>query len=232
MDQLREFFVGPEPQAQLRKCNALMRSHARQLDRDIARSKQQKAQAKKLILEADRRASRDPQRRAQARRDMRVFARELIRCRRMTARLYTVKAQLSSVQMQVNEAFAVRKSEGSIRAGAGVMRDVNALIRLPEFAGTMQELSRELIEAGIIEEMVHENLPEDGVADIEEEAAEREVDKVLGEVLKDRKATAGKLPTAPIAVEPVTATTEQEEEDDNTEAMMDQMRNRLEALRN
>ncbi|SPQ21953.1 f071be4c-f60e-4cc2-a8a2-f7389bd573a0 [Thermothielavioides terrestris] len=209
-----------------------MRSHARQLDRDIARSKQQEAQAKKLILEADRRASRDLQRQAQARRDMRVFARELIRCRRMTARLYTVKAQLSSVQMQVNEAFAVRKSEGSIRAGAGVMRDVNALIRLPEFAGTMQELSRELIEAGIIEEMVHENLPEDGVADIEEEAAEREVDKVLGEVLKDRKATAGKLPTAPIAVEPVTATTEQEEEDDNTEAMMDQMRNRLEALRN
>jgi charged multivesicular body protein 3 len=208
-----------------------MRSHARQLDRDIARSKQQEAQAKKLILEADRRASRDLQRQAQARRDMRVFARELIRCRRMTARLYTVKAQLSSVQMQVNEAFAVRKIEGSIRAGVGVMRDVNALIRLPEFAGTMQELSKELIKAGIIEEMVGENLPEDGVADVEEEAAEGEVDKVLGEILKDRKATTGKLPVAPIAVEPVTAAAEQEEEDDNTEAMMDQMRNRLEALR-
>jgi hypothetical protein len=38
---------------QLRKCNALMRSHGRQLDRDIARNKQQETKAKNLILEAD-----------------------------------------------------------------------------------------------------------------------------------------------------------------------------------
>jgi charged multivesicular body protein 3 len=153
---------------------------------------------------------------------MRIFAQELIRCRTMSARLSTAKAQLNSVQMQVNEAFALRKIEGSIRAGVEVMRNVNALISLPELAGTMQELSKELITAGIIEEMAVETMPQDDVAKTEEEAAEGEVDKVLGEILKDRMPISGKLPgMAQTAAEPVTATAEQEEEDDNTEAMMD-----------
>jgi charged multivesicular body protein 3 len=193
--------------------------------------KQLEIKTKTLIQQADKRAAREPQRQTQARRDVRVFARELIRNRRTSALLMTSKAQLSSVQMQVNEAFAVRKIEGSIRASVGVMRDVNSLIRLPELADTMQELSGEPMKAGIIEEMVGENLPEDSVAEFGEEVDEDEVDKVLGEILKDRMAThSGKLPTAPIAQEPVAAIPPQEEEED-AEAMMDQMRNRLETLR-
>jgi charged multivesicular body protein 3 len=194
--------------------------------------KQMEIKAKTLILQADKRMTREPQRQAQARREVRVFARELIRNRKTSTRLVTSKAQLNSVQMQVNEAFAVRKIDSSIRASVGIMRDVNSLIRLPELTGTMQELSGELMKAGIIEEMVGDSLPENSVAEFEEEADEDEVDKVLGEILKDRMATSpGKLPTIPIT-QPVAAITEQEEEEGNTEVMMmDQMRNRLEALK-
>jgi charged multivesicular body protein 3 len=127
--------------------------------------------------------------------------------------------------MQVNEAFAVRKIEGNIHAGVAVMRGINSLIRLPELAGTMRELSGELIKAGIIEEMVGESLPEEGLGEVEEEAAEREVDKVLGEILKDRITTPGKLPAAPIDQEPVAVNPQGEDTE------MDTMRNRLEALR-
>lgn len=219
---------------QLRKCNALIRSDARKLDRDIAHMKQQETKAKNLILQADKRAARSSQLQAQARREVRVFARELIRCRKMSARLVTCKAQLSSVQMQVNEAFAVQKVEGSIRTCVGVMRDVNSLIRVPELAGTMQELSKELTKAGIIEEMIGENLPDDGLAESEEEAAEEEVDKVLRELLKDRMATTGKMSTGltPLtAPEPVAATPREEEEEEDDTELIGQMRNRLEALR-
>jgi charged multivesicular body protein 3 len=184
--------------------------------------KQQETKVKNLILQADKRAARDAQRQAQARQDMRVFARELIRFRRISTRLITSKAQLNSVQMQINEVFAVRKIEGSIRTSIGVMRDVNSLIRLPELAGTMQELSKELIAAGIIEEMVGENLPEDSLDEFEEEAAEGEVDKVLGEILKDPMATTVELSTEPIAM-----ASQQEEEVDNN----DQIITKLEALR-
>merc|ERR1712000_647078 len=76
------------------------------------------------------------------------------------------KPQLNSVQMQVNEAFAVRKIEGSIKASVGIMKDVNSLIRLPQYGATMRELSVELMKAGIIEEKVEDTLPED--VDLEE----------------------------------------------------------------
>ena len=230
--------LGLQP-PQFRKCNALLRANMRKLDRDIAQIKAAETKTKNLIIAANKRAQRAgaPGQR-QAAREVRDFARELLRTRRAGARLVTGRAQLASVQMQVSEAFALRRIEGSIRASVGIMKDVNSLIRLPQFAATMQELSVELVKAGIIEEMVGEVLPagEEGEYE-EEEEAEGEVDKVLGEILKDRMETAGALPSVPLPQQqqqqqqvPAQQQAEEEDEED-TEAMMDQMRNRLEALR-
>jgi len=128
--------------------------------------------------------------------------------------------------MQVNEAFSVRKIEGSLKASTGIMRDVNSLTKLPELTGTMQELSRELMKAGVIEEMVGDMLPDESLMEDEDEEAESEIDKVLGEVLKDRmpkeKVPEAVIPTAPQV---------DEEDEEETEEMLDQMRGRLEALR-
>ncbi len=113
------------------------------------------------------------------------------------------------------------------------MRDVNSLIRLPELAATMRDLGVELMRAGIIDEMVDETLPQDDV--LEDEEADGEVDKVLGEILKDRMEKGGKLPAVPATPEPVQPAkpdkVDEEDDVEETEAMMDQMRNRLEALR-
>lgn len=228
METFKALFAKPDPQAQARKCNALLRTNIRKLDRDIASVKQVEAKTKNLIVQADRRGQRDPARAKQAQAEVRGFARELVRARKASARLNTSKAQLQSVQMQVNEAFAVRKIEGSIRASVGIMKDINSLISLPKMAETMQELSVELMKAGIIEEMVEDTLPADDEMLMEDEEAEGEVDKVLGEILKDRKQPA--LPVAPVP-EPQKPQKEEEEEEEDAEAMMDQMRNRLEALR-
>ncbi|ORY55093.1 Snf7-domain-containing protein [Pseudomassariella vexata] len=227
MESLKALFVKPDPNAQLRKCNALIRSNIRKLDRDINQVKQVEMKTKNLIVAADKRAQKNPNQQKQAAREARDFAKELIRARKTSSRLVTSKAQLNSVQMQVNEAFAVRKIEGSIRASVGIMKDVNTLIRLPELAGTMRELSVELMKAGVIEEMVGESLPEEEMFEDEEMEAEGEVEKVLGEILKGRMEKTGPMPSAPVAQEPVAA----EEEEEDQEAMMDQMRNRLEALR-
>ncbi|KAL2180120.1 Snf7-domain-containing protein [Thermothelomyces heterothallicus CBS 202.75] len=252
METLRNMFSKPDPQAQYRKCNALLRANMRKLDRDIAALKQTEIKTKNLIIAANKRAQRgDPSRQRQAQREVRDFARELIRTRKASDRLVTGRAQLASVQMQVSEAFALRRIEGSIRAGVGIMKDVNALVRLPQFAQAMQELSVELVKAGIIEEMVGDVLPEDAdalAADLEDEEAEGEIDKVLGEILKDRMDTAGTLPSVappqkqvPAQQQPLQQQqqqqqqqkqqVEEEEDEEDTEAMMDQMRNRLEALR-
>jgi len=223
MEAFKNLFAKPDPQAQFRKCNALIRSNIRKLDRDITANKQNEIKIKNLIIQADKRAQRDPSLSKQAQKEVRDFAAELVRQRRASSRTITSKAQLNSVQMQVNEAFAVRKIEGSIRASVGIMKDLNTLIRLPEMAHTMRELSMELMKAGIIEEMVEDILPEDGDMLIEDEG---EVEKVLGEVLKTKKE-----PTLPVAPIPEPEKQPEEEEEENAEAMMDQMRNRLDALR-
>ncbi len=219
----------------------MIRSNVRSLDRDIAALKQTEAKTKTLILQAARRAQRNPAQAKQAAQDTRVFARELIRVRKQAARLATSKAQLESVGMQVREAFSVRKIEGSIRASTGIMRDVNTLVRLPQLTGTMRELSQELVKAGIIEEMVGDSLPDDALAEGEDEEAESEVDKILGEVLQGQlgKAPAPAderrvaQPQAGVVAAPPAAAAAVEEDDDQeaAELTLEEMRGRLEALK-
>lgn len=198
----------------------------RKLDRDIQQLKQTEQKTKTLIMQSSKRAQKNPSMAKQANQDVRIFARELIRARKQSGRLATSKAQLTSVQMQVNEAFSVRKIEGSIRASTGIMKDVNSLVRLPELTGTMRDLSAELMKAGIIEEMVGDTLPDNELMEGEDEEAEGEVDKVLSEILKDRlpasKASEDALPSAPV---------EEEEEEENQEEMLAAMRSRLEVLK-
>jgi charged multivesicular body protein 3 len=213
--------------SQKRKCNALIRQNVRKLDRDILNLKQNEAKTKSHIQAAAKRAQRNPALAKQAQRDSRVFARELIRVRKQTARLHTSKAQMQSVQMQVNEAFSIRRIEGSIKTSTGIMKDVNSLIRLPELTGTMRELSQELVKAGIIEEMTEDMLPDSGLMDGEDEEAEAEIDKVLGEVLKDKLPPSVQKPEETKAEAPVEA----DEEEEDQEEMLEAMRGRLQALK-
>jgi len=227
MESIKSVFFKPDPQAQVRKCNQLIRANTRKLDRDIAQLKAVENKTKDLIRQASRRAQRNPSQAKQANAETRTFARELIRTRKTTSRLITSRAQLQSVSMQVQEAFAVRKIEGSIRASTGIMKDVNSLVRLPELMGTMQELTRELTKAGIIEEMTQDMMPTTLEDEEDEEEAESEVDKVLGEILKGKMEKAGATPVEAAPVQPV----EVEEEEEDPEEMLSQMRGRLEALK-
>ena len=209
----------------MRKCNSLIRSNTRKLDRDMAQLKTLDSKTKQYILQASKRGQKNPSQAKQAAAETRTFAREMIRIRKQSSRLATSKAQLQSVQMQVNEAFSVRKIEGSIKASTGIMKDVNSLVRLPELTGTMRELSQELVKAGIIEEMVGDSLPDDQLMEGEDDEAEAEVDKVLGEILQ------GKLGQAKLAEAPVEEESIPEEDLEEQEATLAQMRGRLEALK-
>nr|OQO25353.1 hypothetical protein B0A51_09926 [Rachicladosporium sp. CCFEE 5018] len=223
-DSVRRFFYGPSPEEQKRKCNSLLRANTRKLDRDLQNLHTLESKTKSFILQASRRAQKNPSQAKQASAETRIFARELIRVRKQESRLATSKATLQSVGMQVNEAFAMKKIEGSIKNSTGIMKDVNTLVKLPELTGTMRELSMELVKSGIIEEMVEDSLPSGELLEGEDEEAEEEVDKVLGEVLKDRiKAPAvPSLPSEAVAAE---------EEEEDPEEMLAQMRGRLEALK-
>lgn len=207
---------------QKRKCDQLIRKNVRALDRDIQNMKNLESKTRNYILQASKRAERNPAQAKQARQEARTFAKELVGIRKQAGRLHTSKAQLQSVQMQVNEAFSIRKIEGSLKVSTGIMKDVNTLIKLPELSGTMQELSQELMKAGIIEEMVGDMLPDDELLG-EDEEAEAEVDAVLGEVLKGKLgAIDQEMPALP---------NEGQDVEENETEDLEQMRGRLEALK-
>ena len=203
----------------------MIRSNTRKLERDIRDLKLLEQKARQSIVSANKRGQKTPSQAKQAASDTRLLAKEMIRIRKQSTRLATSKAQLQSVQMQVNEAFSVRKIEGSMKASTGVMKDVNSLVRLPELMGTMRELSQELVKAGIIEEMVGDSLPDDQLMEGEDDEAEAEVDKVLGEILT------GKLGKAGVIERPVMEEPEPEQDLEEQEATLDEMRGRLEALK-
>lgn len=211
----------------MRKCNQLIRQNTRQLDRDIAQLKALDTKTRQYIVAASRRAQRNPSQAKQATQETKTFARELLRIRKQKARLTTSRAQLQSVQMQVNEAFSVRKIQGSLKKSTGIMKDVNTLVRLPQLQGTMRQLSMELVKAGIIEEMVGDAIPDDQLLEEEEEEADAEVDKVLQEVLHGKLSAAGPVRAdRPVEEEPAV-----EDEFEDQEAALEQMRGRLEALK-
>ena len=243
MESIKAVFWKPDPAVQvsscsaidtldpnlieMRKCNSLIRSNTRKLDRDIAQLNLLDSKTKQYIIQASKRGQKNPSQAKQAASETRTFAREMIRIRKQSSRLATSKAQLQSVQMQVNEAFSVRKIEGSLKASTGIMKDVNSLVRLPELTGTMRELSQELVKAGIIEEMVGDSLPDDQLLEGEDDEAETEVDKVLGEILQGKLGKVGgsKVDT------PVEENVEPEADLEEQEATLAQMRGRLEALK-
>ena len=211
----------------MRKCNQLIRANTRQLDRDISQLKTLDSKTRQFIVNSSRRAERNPSQAKQASLETKTFARELVRIRKQSARLNTSRAQLQSVQMQVNEAFSVRKIQGSLKKSTGIMKDVNTLVRLPELSGTMHQLSAELVRAGIIEEMVDDAITDPQMLEDEEDEADAEVDKILQEVLQGKLSQVqGVKPEQPLEEEPAA-----EEPFEDQEATLEQMRGRLEALK-
>lgn len=215
----------------MRKCNALIRTNTRQLDRDLVRLKASDSLTRQHIVNASKRAQRNPSQAKQANNDTKVFARELVRIRKQTTRLNTSRAQLQSVGMQVNEAFSARKIQGSLQKSTGIMKDVNTLVRLPQLSATMHQLSSELVRAGIIEEMVDDATMDPSAFEDEEDEAESEIEKILQEVLQGKLAQAQPVTAPPVAKISEPESPQAEEEFEDQEATLAQMRGRLEALK-
>lgn len=232
MYYVKRAIYGPDPQEQKRKCGQLIRKNQRELERQLLDLGSAENRAK---TEIKRCAKRNDLKSA------RLLAKEVYNIKKQRSRLYKSKAQLNSVSLQVNEAFAMRKLEGSMKSSTGLMKEVNQLVHMPELMGTMTELSKELMKSGIIDEMVADTL--DGLEEdqfLEDSEAEEEVEAILGDIVGTKKEKAA---TAPITSEkpaqvhrpqPAAKVTQQQEaeesEDEIDEELMNDMRERLRAL--
>ena len=206
-----------DPKEQVQEWCKKIRKEGYNLDREINSIKREEIKATKSLKDAAKRGDKA---------SAQVLAKEIVHARKHVTKLYTAKANLNSVQNQMKGQLATLKVSGALAQSADIMKNMNALIKIPETQKTMMEMSREMMKAGIIEEMLEDTM--EGLNDGEEmeEAAQAEIDNIILEL------TTGKLTEAPSAVKDTLPAQDDVEEDEaEVTEELEEMQNRLEALR-
>jgi len=212
------FGKSPEPKEQVSEWCKKLRKESNQIDRQINGIRREEAKVTKSLKDAAKKGDKDV---------CKILAKEVVHSRKTVNKLYCAKANINSVQMQMKGQLATIKVAGSLQKSAEVMKTMQQLVKLPEIQKTMMEMSKEMMKAGIIEEMMEDTMESITDADDMEEEANEEIDKVLYEL------TAGKLGEAPAAVKDTlpAPVAEPEVADEESEDDMEEMQNRLQALR-
>ncbi|XP_065210510.1 charged multivesicular body protein 3 [Planococcus citri] len=203
-----------------------IRKEGYQLDRQIRSIEREEEKAKRSLKEAAKKNDKE---------SCVVLAKEIVGSRKAKNKIRTSKTQLSSIQMQMKNQLSTLRVAGSLQKSTEVMQMMQNLVKVPEVAATMRDLSKEMMKAGIIDEMLDETLDSvtgEDVDDMEEEI-QTEVNKVIEEI------AAGALINAPATVTEVPgasgskAKPEQVEDlsEEEDEEAIKEMQNRLQALR-
>ena len=215
------FGKSPDPKEQVNDWCKKLRKESNQIERQVNGIRREEAKVTKSLKEAAKKGDKDV---------CLVLAKEVVHARKAVNKLYCAKANINSVQMQMKGQLATIKVAGCLQKSAEVMKTMQQLVRLPEIQKTMMEMSREMMKAGIIEEMLEDTMETVTESEDMEEEAQQEVDKILFEL------TTGKLGAAPSVVKetlptPASASSEREKEEESEEDDMEEMKTRLEALR-
>merc|ERR1712012_1226842 len=80
---------------------------------------------------------------------------------------------------------------GCLSKSTDVMKSMQQLVKMPEIQKTMMEMSKEMMKAGIIEEMMEDTMESMEPEDLDEDI-QLEVDKVLSELTADKSAAQDK----------------------------------------
>ncbi|XP_068131390.1 charged multivesicular body protein 3 isoform X2 [Hyperolius riggenbachi] len=197
-----------------------IRKEMRVIDRQIRDIQREQDKVKRSIKDMAKKGNREA---------CIVLAKEVVQSKRAVSKLYASKAHMNSILMSMKNQLALLKVSGSLQKSTEVMKAMQNLVKIPEIQATMRDLSKEMMKAGIIEEMLEDTFESMEDQDEMEEAAEMEIDKILFEI------TAGALGKAPskvteplpeLEVQGATAASDEEEEED-----LEAMQSRLAALR-
>nr|ACO15577.1 Charged multivesicular body protein 3 [Caligus clemensi] len=208
----------PSPKDRVNEWCKKLRKEGYNLDRQIRQIQREEMKVTRSIKESAKRGDKD---------SCRILAKEVVQSRKAVSKIYTAKANLNSVEMQMKNQAAQVRLAGTLSKSTEVMVCMQKLVKLPEIASTMQELSKEMVKAGIFEEMmedVMDNEPEELEDDVQ-----NEVDKVMAELTEGDRKTIEKAPSVPKASIDVPEREDSEEEEEE-EGIKD-MKERLEALK-
>ncbi|BDA50977.1 Charged multivesicular body protein 3 [Coccomyxa sp. Obi] len=205
-----------DPKELVRKWQADIRAQQRALDRQIRDIERDRKAAEKQVKDAAKRGDIS---------SAKTLAKEIVHTKKAISRLYVNKAHFISMNSQLTEQLGLAKVAGTLSKSTEIMALVNDLMKAPQLMQTMQQMSKEMMKAGVIDEMMNDMMDSTMDDDVEEET-EEEVDKVLmeiaGETLEQLAGSA-----APRQKQKVNAAETSETAPEEDEALQ----NRLDAVR-
>lgn len=207
-----------DPQALGKEWKRNLAKEIRNMDRDITKVQREETKAMKECQQLAKKGRVDA---------AKILAKEVVNTRKAIERMHTAKAQLGSVQSNLQVSMSTLKIQGVMGKSTEIMKSMNKLVSVKEISETMGNMAREMERAGLVEEIIGETMdalePEglDSQADVE-------VDKIMTELASGTLAPASAAPTTEVkqpAAAPVEAEAEAED-DQNTQELL----SRLQAL--
>ncbi|KAG2450517.1 hypothetical protein HYH02_005018 [Chlamydomonas schloesseri] len=213
---LKALFAKEDPKESVRKWQATLRAEQRGLDRQIRDIQFEEKKIHKAIREAAKRGDMG---------SAKHLAKEIVQSRKAVSRLYVNKAHMQSLNTSLTEQLAMLRVAGTLSKSTEVMKQINTIIKAPELQKTMMEMSKEMMKAGLIEEMISDAIDSAVGGENEEEETEEEVQKVLDEIALDMTANLPAAQRAKAKAQAAAAPEEEEPED------MAELRARLDAVK-
>jgi|TARA_B110000090_G_scaffold204789_1_gene251483 charged multivesicular body protein 3 len=197
---------------QTKKWQKNLRKESRLLDRQIRKSNMREKKIQREIKKYAKKGEKSA---------LTILAKDMIKGRKARDRLYTAKAQLNSVSMQLQTQMAMSKVAGALEQSSAVMHAMSNIVKLPQVTDACRTMAQEMMRAGIIQEMTDDMFEMLEPDDMEDEV-EEEVAKVVQEIM-------GVVPVAPNNALHVQQP-EVKENEDQVDAQANEMEARLAAL--
>ena len=202
------------PEEQAKEWKKTLKKQERSLERDISKIQ---AAEKTAMKECKKLATKGQEKAAK------MLAREVVNTRKAITRLHASKAQINSVCMNLQMSIGMLKMQGVLGKSAEIMGSMNKLMNMPELASTMKDMAKEMMRAGLIDEMMEETMAMADPDELEMEA-DAEVNKIFAE-LTSQILTPGTtaLTDKPVIVAPTAAQqAESSQEKESVEEAMDE----------
>jgi len=134
---------------------------------------------------------------------VKTLARQVVRSRKAAARLERTKCSMTAVNLHLTTAIASMSTATSLKMSAGVMKEMNRLMNVPELQQTMEDMRREMARAEIADEMMEEGFEdEDDETEIDSEVAKVFDELALTQMMAEARGEAPAPEAAAAAAEP------------------------------
>lgn len=213
-----------DPYDQAKEWKRNLQKEIRRMDRDISNLKR-----------AEQRSIKECQSLAKKNRvsAVKILAKEIVNTRKTMERMYMAKAQMGSVQSQLQTQMSMLKMQGVMAKSAEIMEAMNQLVNIKEMREVMGKMAREMEHAGLVDEIIGETLESLEPEGLNDEA-DKEADKIVAEITGQVLSPAATAPTEIKKTETTEPTKAEQNIDAKTEEETDksteELLSRLQAL--